>query len=99
MKQSGMMMAGEGPKDILGDLLALRLLVQRLYGRVALATGGGNTLLERERQAILNDLTNQTVECPGIDPEAVRKRAEAMVDIIFDGMRVTVPPDPNKPGT
>jgi hypothetical protein len=80
-----------GHHEVISDLLALRLITQRLYARLALATRKDNAWLDAEREAILETLKSQNVAIRG-EPakvsEQIKKRAEFTINLVFDSVRI-----------
>jgi hypothetical protein len=82
------------PHEVVGDLVALRLMLQRLYGRVAQGLGQGDEFLDDEREAILATLAEFDLSgFPGI--EIAKQRAEVQINSVFDSLRIGGASGPN----
>jgi hypothetical protein len=77
--------------DTIGDIIAIRTVVQQLYAAMAIQSGGGNAWLEQERGRIFEVLGVLKIEIDGVDAsKVIRERAESTVNTIFDSVRVTI---------
>jgi hypothetical protein len=75
--------------DAIGDLVALRLLVQRLYGLLTIATKHDNSWLERQREEAIATVDTAHLETLLIeDQREIRRRAEDTINAVFDGLRL-----------
>jgi hypothetical protein len=86
-----------GNFEVLADVLAVRLIVQRLYARFALAANKDNAWLDGERAALLEDLKSHRIEITGVPRELtdqLQDRAEAVINQVFDNVRIQRPRTP-----
>ncbi len=77
--------------DLIGDIVALRILVQRLFALVAFGTGQNNAFLEAQRTELLSILPLWNISGNEADAD-IKARAEVCINEVFDQMRVTPPP-------
>lgn len=77
--------------DLIGDIVALRIVAQRLYALFALAARADNKFLDQQRQELLDILG--TWKIGGNTSEgAVKIRAETCINSLFDDVRINYHP-------
>ena len=77
------------PKDpdlveqLIGDITGLQIAMQAVAGRLAILYEMGNDDLKQIHQGAQGILASHDVDAPNKDADAIRARAEHMIDQIF----------------
>ena len=77
------------PKDpdlveqVIGDITGLQIAMEAMAGRLAALSEMGNDDLKQIHQGAQSILASHEVHAPNKDADAIRARAEQMIDQIF----------------
>ena len=76
--------------QVIGDITALKIVVQTLLGAHVVAWGvDRNAHLEEIRQGCMLFIANHQIIAPGLNQADITSRIEATINSIFDNLRIS----------
>lgn len=77
-------------EQIIADLAGIEMAVRSIAHRVAVLSEMGNADMKQMLDGAHAELARFSVEAPGLNGEAIRSRAEAVIDRVFATSSITM---------